>query len=535
MPLDSTANSASGAQLTPHGFPDPDAIRRLGAPFCARHGILPLRPAGALRPVLCEDPGSFAAISDRVSEVLGPVRPFPALREDIATQLIRFAGDPLAKSAEQRSPPDRSCRDLSPRVARIVIVLSLAALAAVAAPKAVFLVGNLLAMLCLMIHTAMHVVALIPSRVPTSDPPPLPDAELPVISILVPLFQEQDIATILMGRLAALDYPRDRLDLCLIVEHTDRITAATLAQTSLPGWVRVLSVAPGTVQTKPRAMNMALDFCRGSIVGIYDAEDAPDPRQLRKVADYFAQADPQVVALQGRLNFYNTRATWLTRCFSIDYAAWFWVTLPVVQKLGWPVLLGGTTVFLRREALEAVGGWDAHNVTEDADLGIRLARAGYRTDLIDTVTFEEATANPKAWIRQRSRWQKGYAVTWVAHMRHPISLLCDLGPWRFFGVQVLLLASLVSTALAPFLWPIWLLLVNVHHPVAGLVHPWAFLAISLFLGSTLIIHLIVLVVGVVRQDRPALLPWIPVMQLYYPLATISLVKAVVEFVICPFF
>lgn len=514
-------------------LPDARSIRRLGAGFCARHAVLPLRAVGGVQPVAVADPERFALVSGRIRGVLGDIVPLPADRAEVAAAIARHAGLALSREAEARCPPDRSCRNVRIAPVAAIGVLGLLALAICLMPGRALIAGQLAAITLLAIQTALYLVAMLPRRigrairtVPT---------DLPVISLFLPLYREEDIAPMLLERIAALEYPRDRLEVWLIMECDDSVTARAIARVALPDWAHVLTVAPGEIQTKPRAMNVALDFCRGSIVGVYDAEDAPAPDQLLRVAARFAAAKPNVAALQGRLSFYNTRASWLTRCFSIDYAAWFWMILPAIGRLGWPIPLGGTTIFMRRDALESVGGWDAHNVTEDADLGLRLARAGWRTELIDSVTLEEATARPRAWIRQRSRWQKGYAITWAAHMRHPLRLIRDLGPWGFVGVQVLFVGSLAGAALAPLLWPFWLLLATLPGEAAAVASPGLSWAVHVALGATLMIQAVGLVVALLRQRRLSLARWVPAMVLYYPLATISLMKAVAELVTRPFY
>lgn len=252
--------------------------------------------------------------------------------------------------------------------------------AAFAAPVVTFLVAAALAMAVLAVNTALLVVASVFHLRPASDPSDAAQPaliRLPKVSILVPLFREKDIAGKLLERLSALDYPAELLEFKLIVEMRDTVTLAALDRTTLPPTMQVIVVPEGEVQTKPRAMNFALDQCEGAIIGIYDAEDEPAPDQLHQVVRQFARSDPSVACLQGRLNFYNARATWLSRCFAIEYATWFGMVLPALHRLGWAVPLGGTTVFFRRPILEEVGAWDAHNVTEDADLGMRLARNGY--------------------------------------------------------------------------------------------------------------------------------------------------------------
>ena len=207
----------------------------------------------------------------------------------------------------------------------------------------------------------------------------------------------------------------------------------------MPKWIRVIQAAPGTIKTKPRALNYALPFCSGEIIGVLDAEDAPEPDQLRSVVTKFSSVSTKTVGLQSRLDYYNPQSNWLARCFTMEYASWFRVMLPALAQIGFAIPLGGTTLYFRRSALVELGGWDAHNVTEDADLGIRLARAGYRCAMLDTTTFEEANNTPLSWVQQRSRWIKGYFMTYAAHMWSPKTLLHDLWIWQFCGFQVVFL------------------------------------------------------------------------------------------------
>ena len=357
----------------------------------------------------------------------------------------------------------------------------------------------------------------------------------PRISVLVPLFKEHDIADRLVARLQRLDYPKDKLEALLILEQNDDVTARALAQTTLPEWMRIVTVPPGSPQTKPRALNYALDFASGEIIGIYDAEDAPAPDQLRTVAETFASAPPDVACLQGVLDFYNAHNTWLTRCFTIDYATWFRLVLPGLVRMGFTIPLGGTTVFFRRNILEKIGRWDAHNVTEDADLGLRLARRGYRTDFISSVTLEEATASVPAWVRQRSRWIKGYAVTWAVHMRAPARLLGELGLKKFIGVQILFLGTLSQFILAPFLWSFWLVLAGLPHPLADIA-PWS--AVVFFAAAFLLCEvatILALALSVATPRHRDLIWWIPLMHLYFPLSAVACWKALGELVTRPFY
>ncbi|WP_370634977.1 glycosyltransferase family 2 protein [Cognatishimia sp. MH4019] len=369
------------------------------------------------------------------------------------------------------------------------------------------------------------------------DPIPPHDLpfQLPVISVLVPLFEESEIATRLVRRLERLEYPRECLDICLVVEEDDACTRATLSKTDLPHWMRVIQVPPGAVKTKPRALNYAMDFARGSIIGVFDAEDAPAPRAMITVARAFHARCPEVACLQGRLDFYNSRSNWMSRCFTIEYATWFGVILPGLAKLGCAIPLGGTTLFFRRTALEQLGGWDAHNVTEDADLGMRLARYGFRADLVDTVTEEEANCRPWPWVKQRSRWIKGYAATYAVHMRKPRQLWRDLGPRKFWGFQLLFLGSLIQSALSPVLWSFWLMLFGLWHPLSAAMSLPLLIALQVTFALSGIATIAVSLIGVRSRKHRHLRGWVLTLPAYFPLATAAAYKGLWELIKKPFY
>ena len=449
---------------------------------------------------------------------------------EVALALGRVAAR-QAEAAITRTPAADSCRWLGARTwgAGSAAMLGAFGTAVLLAPMAVLAVASVVTALFVLAGTALRAAALFSSgwqRPPRREVP----ADLPVISVLVPLFHEANIAERLLKRLTRLDYPRDRLDLRLVIEADDRTTRDALAAADLPGWVTVVTVPGGPIRTKPRALNYALDGCRGGIVGVWDAEDAPARDQLLRVAAEFAAAPPHVACLQGRLAFATQGHGWLARCFALEYAGWFRIVLPGLEALGLPIPLGGTTVFLRRGPLEAVGGWDAHNVTEDADLGIRLARRGYRTALIDTVTMEEPNTRPLAWIRQRSRWLKGYVVTWMVHTRRPVTLVRELGPWGAAGVQVILLGTMMQFALAPALWLYWLGLPG--GGGAAMALGWT-LAGLLLLSEA--VNWTVAVLGAKRAGIMRHAVIVPTMLLYFPLATAAAWKALVEIAVAPFY
>lgn len=287
-------------------------------------------------------------------------------------------------------------------------------------------------------------------RRPAPEPKPLPEDRLPTYSVLVPLFREADVVQDLTRAMLALDYPTNRLEVLILLEEEDAETiAAARAHMAQPPF-RVVVVPDGLPRTKPRACTFGLALCRGDRVVVYDGEDRPEPDQLRRAAAAL-EADPGRAVIQCRLACdHAAGASPLVRLWALDYDVLFGARLPTLSRAGLPFLLGGTSNHFRRDALLSVGGWDAHNVTEDADLAVRLARAGWRSSsFVDSTTWEEAPLTLGAWVRQRSRWLKGFAVTTLVHGRRPVSLLRDLGLMRTLALYAQLPAALLSVAAFP--------------------------------------------------------------------------------------
>jgi cellulose synthase/poly-beta-1,6-N-acetylglucosamine synthase-like glycosyltransferase len=280
----------------------------------------------------------------------------------------------------------------------------------------------------------------------------LNEADLPVYSILVPLYREAHMVARVAAALKALDYPSAKLDIKLILEEDDFATIAAAKSLGLDGRFEILAVPESFLRTKPRACNYAMRFVRGSHVVIYDAEDRPDPDQLKKVVAAFRASPPDVAVFQARLNVYNAGDNWLTRMFALEYAAWFDFLLPGLARLGIPIPLGGTSNHFRSETLSAIFGWDSFNVTEDADLGVRLARLGKRVLPIDSSTYEEAAPSVPIWIRQRSRWLKGYMQTALVHLRAPAKFAREVGVAPSLGFTVFILGAVMTSLLAPVFW-----------------------------------------------------------------------------------
>ncbi|HEX6544246.1 MAG TPA: glycosyltransferase, partial [Ktedonobacterales bacterium] len=285
-----------------------------------------------------------------------------------------------------------------------------------------------------------------------ADPYAIPDAELPMYTVLVPLYREGKFAPVLVEQLMAIDYPRDRLEVLLLVEHDDAETRAALEECALPRHLRVIGAPAGMPRTKPRALNVGLAWARGEFIVVYDAEDRPERDQLRKAVAMFRALPRRVVCLQARLNFYNRHQSLLTRLFSMDYAIWYDMLLPGMVGKQTIVPLGGTSNHFRVDALRRLGGWDPYNVTEDADLGVRIARGRLSVMMLDSVTWEEAVAHVPQWVRQRSRWIKGYIQTYLVHMRHPVQLLRQVGPRAFLDFQIMVGGSSLILLVNPIMW-----------------------------------------------------------------------------------
>lgn len=527
---------AEFADLAAHP-PDPDLVDQLGAGICLREGLLPWRRTGRGTVIATAHPETFEPARPALTARFGPITMALATSEAIEAALLRLRGPDLDHAALTRVAEPESCRGWGKpahiRACRAFLAALL--LATLFMPNAMLWAATLWALLTLVLATAMKTAAIFASlRHAQPEAPPPQEDELPVISILVPLHDESDIAPRLVRRLSRLDYPSELLEILLVVEENDHATRAALHRAILPAWMCIVTVPDGPLKTKPRAMNHALSLCRGAVIGVYDAEDAPQPDQLRRIARRFQNRGPEVACLQGKLDFYNPRSNWLSRCFTMEYAAWFRIILPGLERMGWPIPLGGTTVFFRRDALERLGAWDAFNVTEDADLGMRLARHGFRTELVETTTFEEANCRPLPWIRQRSRWLKGYFVTYAVHMRQPGLLLRQLGWWRFLGFQVFFLTTLSQYVLAPVLWSFWIVPFGLSHPVAAALPPLLHHAlIGTFLFTEVL--LIVLTLTALRLTPNRLSPlWAPILHFYFPLGALASYKALWELIHRPF-
>jgi cellulose synthase/poly-beta-1,6-N-acetylglucosamine synthase-like glycosyltransferase len=360
------------------------------------------------------------------------------------------------------------------------------------------------------------------------------DANLPIYSVLVPVFRETSVLSQLLHGLSCLNYPVEKLEIKIIVEEFDTSLRRALEKFELPPHIEVIVVPHGSPQTKPRALNYALQFCHGSLTTIYDAEDVPEPNQLREVAREFLRSDKTLACLQAQLTSYNPNENWLTRQFTAEYAMLFGLILPALAARNLPLTLGGTSNHFRTHILRKIGGWDAHNVTEDADLGLRLARLGFRAGVVQSLTHEEANTQLVNWLGQRARWLKGFMQTWLVHMRHPVKTGREVGPSGFWTVQALTAGIFISALFHPFFagFIVWLLVVD---------QPQASMATMLLTGLNLEVFVlgygVAMLAGAKALRQRGLKGWwftIATMPIYWLLMSAAAWLALWQFIFAPF-
>ncbi|WP_394811429.1 glycosyltransferase family 2 protein [Gordonia jinghuaiqii] len=363
----------------------------------------------------------------------------------------------------------------------------------------------------------------------------IPDADLPVYTVLLPVYGEPEIVANLVAGVGKIDYPADKLDILLVLEMDDHDTIEAIEHADLDGITPVL-VPPSEPRTKPKACNhaMSLPSERSDLVTIYDAEDIPDPLQLRRAAAIFAASPPEVASVQARLGYFNERDNLLTRWFAIEYDQWFSYMLPALSASKCVIPLGGTSNHIRTHVLREVGGWDAFNVTEDADLGIRLARYGYRTLVLDSLTEEEANADVVNWVRQRSRWYKGYLQTFLVHTRRPFAMVRELGIVPTLRIANLTAGMPIANTLNLAFWTLLLVWFAGKPDFMRGLFPGPVFYLCLFMFT--VGNLATVMLGVVSartRDKPYLLGAALLVPGYWFLQSMAAVKSVAQLIYKP--
>jgi cellulose synthase/poly-beta-1,6-N-acetylglucosamine synthase-like glycosyltransferase len=364
----------------------------------------------------------------------------------------------------------------------------------------------------------------------------IPDELLPIYTVLVPAYREPSVIGALIARLSELEYPVDRLDIRLLLEQDDQETIAAAVDARPGRQFTIVRVPHSEPKTKPKACNYGLRDARGEYVTIYDAEDRPEPLQLRRAVVAFGRLGSSVACLQAKLSYYNADQNLLTSWFAIEYAMWFSFLLPGLVAQRGPLPLGGTSNHFRGEVLQAAGGWDPYNVTEDADLGIRLARRGYQTRVLESTTFEEANSDVINWVKQRSRWYKGYLQTWLVHTRHPRELLRELG-WRgFIGFNLFVAGTPLLSLINPIFWILTALWFLIHPPVILALFPsWLYyLSMMVMIAGNVSLFYSWLISARMAGSRKLVFAALLV-PVYWVLMSIAVIKAAVQLISAPSF
>ncbi|WP_286939730.1 MULTISPECIES: glycosyltransferase family 2 protein [unclassified Algoriphagus] len=381
------------------------------------------------------------------------------------------------------------------------------------------------------------------------------DDELPIYTILLPVFKESEVIHKLVWNLRNLDYPLEKLDVKLLIEADDAMTYNAVKDMNFPCIFEPLIIPPAQPKTKPKACNYGLYFSKGKYLTIYDAEDIPDNNQLKLVTSLFKKIPDDYVVIQCALNYFNKKENLLTRLFTLEYSYWFDYMLPGLDNLDVPIPLGGTSNHFKFDKLMELGGWDGFNVTEDADLGLRAYAKSYKVTVLDSTTLEEANNDFFNWIRQRSRWIKGYMQTYLVHMRNPIKLLQKVGVKGFFGFQFfiggtfftflvypilllfLIFMLILNTGLLDYLffWTDYSVSQNILESIQLFFPDWlVIIAIFNFsVGNLMMIY--VNMMAVFRRRSYTLILYALINPLYWLMHSISAYKGLIQLITKPFY
>jgi cellulose synthase/poly-beta-1,6-N-acetylglucosamine synthase-like glycosyltransferase len=364
----------------------------------------------------------------------------------------------------------------------------------------------------------------------------LSEKELPIYTILIPLYKEMSPVLInLCASLKKMDYPSHKLDIKMLLEEDDKETIENLKKLNLPSQFEFIYVPAGEPRTKAKACNYGLKFARGEYLTLYDAEDAPDPNQLKIALCAFLESkEKNLVCVQSRLNFYNSNENWLTRMFTLEYTYWFDLLLPSLAYFNTPIPLGGTSNHFKTSVLKMIDAWDPYNVAEDADIGIRLHRLGYFAQVISTTTYEEANCRLWNWLKQRTRWIKGYMQTYIVHMRNPLKLWRALGTRGFIGFQLFVGGTILSNLSNLLLWVVFFMLLFAYSTGLSTLFPRFIIYLAWFnfiMGTAGVIFLNLL--GIIRRRKYNLVFSAVTAPVYWLLMSLASYRALYQLIFKP--
>ncbi len=360
------------------------------------------------------------------------------------------------------------------------------------------------------------------------------DEELPTYTILIPLYKEAEVIPQIIAAMGRIDYPTDKLELIITLEEYDHETIEAIAAANPPAHFRTLILPDVKPKTKPKALNVAFLQTTGKYLVIYDAEIIPDPDQLKKAYLAFKR-HPDIACFQTRLDHYNADQNWITKLFNAEFSFHYDLFLPGIQKLGYVIPLSGHSTHFRREVLEDIGAWDPYNLTEDCDMGIRLFRKGYQTEMMDSRSQEEATCSLGAWVAQRSRWMEGFIQTTIVHLRHPIRLKNELGGWKkLMAFLILVPGSVVMNIVNLFFWVLLSTWFVTHSTAIQTLFPGPVLYVSIFsfaVGNFVFMYLNLL--GSYHRQRYRLVKYSLLSFFYWLMLAYASVRAVAHLVFKP--
>jgi glycosyltransferase XagB len=375
-------------------------------------------------------------------------------------------------------------------------------------------------------------------EITNNDIKKIKDEDLPVYTIFCPLYKEWQVIPQFTQAISKIDWPKDKLDVQFLLEEDDPETIKEARKMRLPSYFRILIVPHGHPKTKPKACNYGLNHAKGEYAVIFDAEDIPDPDQLKKAFLTFRKLENEkIICAQAKLNFYNARQNILTRLFSAEYALWFDLVLTGLQSIKSPIPLGGTSNHFRTKDLKMLNGWDPFNVTEDCDLGIRITKMGYHTAIFNSYTMEEATSNAGNWMRQRSRWIKGYMQTYLVHMRRPHEFVTDLKNPHLITFQLVVGGKVLSMFINPVMWIVTISYFSfraVMDPIVEPLFPEPVLYIAVFsliFGNFLYVYYYM--IGCAKRDQWDLIKYVFLVPIYWLMMSVASWKALWQLIFKP--
>lgn len=381
-------------------------------------------------------------------------------------------------------------------------------------------------------------LALVKQREMTLTPEDLskpPNGKVwPKYMVILPMYHEKDVLPSLVDGLSKLDYPKDRLEIRLLIEEDDNETMDCAVSLKLQPPFKIVPIPVSQPRTKPKACNVGIQDGDADYLVIYDAEDQPEPDQLKKAAHAFAAAPKNVACIQAKLGYYNTDWNLLTKCFTADYATWFGLCLPGLDALQAPIPLGGTSNHFKLDVLRQVKGWDEFNVTEDCDLGLRLFVNGWRTRVLESTTWEQACPHLGFWIKQRSRWVKGYIQTYLVHCRDLWGTHRKLGFWNSLQFHLLIGGSSFSQLINPIYWLMTLLWFVARPDVMDQFFPpaiYAMGAFCLFIGNAVFVY--TSAIACVRRGVGYVAKYCVLMPFYWMLISIAAWKGFLQLITKP--